>query len=154
MADEPTPPPSGNQPVLDLRAPATPGDVNQVQLIAAAAAIDQHSTGWAEIVRPFTFCFLGILVVAMFLPFLFVWTLPRPLIKLPNGSTPEIVNAAVRAALDERSRTALDWAKTILPSAVGFGSAIVGYYFGTRSSSRAETPTTAASGSREQAQSS
>jgi hypothetical protein len=30
----------------------------------------------------------------------------------------------------------LDWAKTILPPLVGFGGAIVGYYFGTRGSGK------------------
>ncbi len=80
--------------------------------------------------------FLGIIAVAMFLPFLFIWVLSAPTVVISKeASTPELVEAAARAVIDERMRAALDWAKTILPSAVGFGSAIVGYYFGTRSSS-------------------
>jgi len=29
-----------------------------------------------------------------------------------------------------------DWAKTILPPAIGFGGAVVGYYFGTSGSAK------------------
>ena len=32
----------------------------------------------------------------------------------------------------EKARNVLDWSKTVLPPVVGFGGALVGYYFGTR----------------------
>ena len=32
----------------------------------------------------------------------------------------------------EKAGNAIDWAKTVLPPVVGFGGALVGYYFGTR----------------------
>lgn len=122
--------------VLDLRTPSGTGERGTKNRIQFDRAIDQHSTGWADIVSPFTWMFLGIIATAMFLPFVFIWSLSSPTVVLPgNASTPELVDAAARAIMDERMRAALDWAKTILPSAVGFGSAIVGYYFGTRSSS-------------------
>jgi hypothetical protein len=61
---------------------------------------------WANIAKPFTWFILGLIAAVMLLPFAF------------NPMTKEM----------------MDWAKTILPPAIGFGGAIIGYYFGTSAS--------------------
>ncbi len=38
----------------------------------------------------------------------------------------------VMFAESDKAEIALDWAKTVLPPVVGFGGAVVGFYFGTR----------------------
>ncbi len=73
---------------------------------------DPYSIEWAKIVKPITAALLLLLALVMLLPF---WLLAS--LSPPN---------------DERMKNVLDWAKTVLPSVVGFASAMVGYYFGTR----------------------
>jgi hypothetical protein len=70
-----------------------------------------YSAAWAGIVWPITRGIL-VLVAAVFLvPFLFVF-------------------------LEEtKMDAAFDWAKTVLAPAVGFASAAIGYYYGTRQES-------------------
>lgn len=110
--------------------------VSDVSLEPRDGDVGHHSPAWAEVVRPFTVGFLIILSAAMFLPFLFLWNVR---LELPaDAINAEAAASAASAVAQERTRAALDWAKTILPSAVGFGSAIVGYYFGTRSQQRSD----------------
>lgn len=80
---------------------------------ASMVPIDQHSEVWAKVAKPFAqfvFLLVGLVIVV---PFVLL-----------------CVTRVDREAL-------LDWAKTVLPPVVGFGSAVVGYYFGTRSSNGA-----------------
>ena len=74
-----------------------------------AAEIPIYSRLWAEVVRPFTFFIFTLLAAVILLPFPFVFV--------------EDVDAR---------NTAYDWSKTILAPVVGFASAAVGYYYGTR----------------------
>jgi hypothetical protein len=69
-----------------------------------------RTSEWAKIARPFTFFILWLIAAVMLLPFL--WFL------VPRDNT-----------------DMLDWAKTILAPVIGFGGAVVGYYFGTSGSS-------------------
>ncbi len=80
--------------------------------------IDQHSPAWAEIVRPITNHLLTLLSAIMLIPFVVIALL------------------AGVGRLTDPIDPMLDWAKTILPPLVGFGGAIVGYYFGTRGSGK------------------
>lgn len=118
---------------------------NPGKRVQMAADVGQHSPHWANVVKPFTLCFIAILAIAMFLPFVFIWQVVGAAVTLPaDHTTPELAAAFAQVVVDERSKVALDWAKTILPSAVGFGSAIIGYYFGVRSG-RNDTSTAAQS---------
>jgi hypothetical protein len=111
---------------------------------------DPYSLEWALlIIRPISKFVLWLLAVVMLLPFLEIVLLalaPTGLTieNLPAGTTPTQAQAAITAAaqgaLAQRSKDLLDWAKTILPSAVGFGSAMMGYYFGTRSTEGTKPP--------------
>jgi hypothetical protein len=82
----------------------------------------------------------------MLLPMvLIVWISWAPVrIVVPATTAPEQAKAIAEAVSEARStkllESVLDWSKTILPSAVGFGSAMVGYYFGTRTGPEREEP--------------
>jgi len=106
-------------PALDLAAPKDGPPLNIAEAPAAgqevpARRIGQYTPQWAKIVRPIARGLLTLLAAVMLLPFL--------MIALFGGTGVE----------DEPVKQALDWAKTILPPLIGFGGAIVGYYFGTR----------------------
>lgn len=68
-----------------------------------------YSPEWARIIWPITRILLSLIAVVMLLPFF-----------------------VVMFAENDKAEIALDWAKTVLPPVVGFGGALVGYYFGTR----------------------
>lgn len=87
---------------IDLRR--APKDRNPNLKEAAA-----HSPEWAKIIWPITRILLSLIAVVMLLPFF-----------------------VVMFAEKDKADIALDWAKTVLPPVVGFGGAVVGYYFGTR----------------------
>ena len=71
--------------------------------------IPPYSSEWAEVVQPVALSLLGLIATVMLLPFLIV------------------------VCVEEKTgRQVLDWAKTVLPPVVGFGGALIGYYFGTR----------------------
>ena len=71
--------------------------------------LSPYSPQWAKIVRPVGILLLCLIAAVMLLPFFLVlW-----------------VN-------DGKEDKILDWGKTVLPPVVGFGGALVGYYFGTR----------------------
>ncbi len=99
---------------------------------------DPYSLIWAKVVWPITRSLLLLLAVVMLVPFVFVlWLTPTQVkVTVPKGTPDQQVAAIVQAVAQDRAtkrlEMVLDWAKTILPSAVGFGSAMVGYYFGTR----------------------
>ena len=82
--------------------------------------IPTHSRAWAEVVRPFTFFIFSLLAAVILLPFLFAF--------IDDSEARDI---------------AYDWAKTILAPIVGFASAAIGYYYGTRQAG----PTADSSGS-------
>lgn len=73
--------------------------------------LSPYSERWAEVVKPLTQVLFLLLAAVLLIPFLFVFVDDR----------------SVQAA-------ALDWAKTILAPVVGFASAAIGYYYGTRAS--------------------
>jgi hypothetical protein len=73
-------------------------------------ALPPYSAMWAEVVRPLTRGIFTLLAAVLMVPFLFVF----------------VSEGAIRNA-------AFDWAKTILAPVVGFASAAIGYYYGTRS---------------------
>lgn len=77
-------------------------------------ALPPYSARWAEVVRPLTRFIFTLLAAVLLVPFLFVF----------------VGEAAIRTA-------AFDWAKTILAPVVGFASAAIGYYYGTRSATEA-----------------
>jgi hypothetical protein len=99
---------------------------------------DPYSLIWSKVVWPITRSLLLLLAVVMLVPFVFVlWLTPTQVkVTVPKGTSDQQVAAIVQAVAQDRAtkrlEMVLDWAKTILPSAVGFGSAMVGYYFGTR----------------------
>ena len=99
---------------------------------------DPYSLVWAKVVSPIAKSLLLLLATVMLLPFVFFYWLTPGQVRIvpPPGTTPDQVAAAVKAASEavttRRLEGMLDWAKTILPSVVGFASAMVGYYFGTR----------------------
>src|SRR5437763_1886956 len=66
--------------------------------------LPHHSSQWARIVGPFTWFVLSLIALVMLLPFSMLWLISFKRVPLM-----------------------LDWAKTILPSATGFGGAIIGY---------------------------
>ena len=124
---------NGTTEVVDLRKSDVSG-TNEPTLERA----DQYSEKWAREVRPIAWSLLTLLATVMLLPFAFVYGLTPSQVKivLPAGTPPEQASIALRAAAEaltaKRLESMLDWAKTVLPSVVGFGSAMVGYYFGTR----------------------
>ena len=65
-----------------------------------------HSREWARHVQPIALSLLGLIALVILLPFLIILTSDQ-----------------------EKARNALDWSKTVLPPVVGFGGALVGYYF-------------------------
>jgi len=89
---------------LDLRVEPPPSE--QVHL---GKGLPPYSRAWADVVRPLTRGIFTLLGAVLLIPFLFAFV----------GDT------AVRNAM-------YDWAKTILAPIVGFASAAVGYYYGTR----------------------
>ena len=90
---------------LDLRGPAPKKE--RIELKEAPL----YSPEWAKTVKPIALSLLGLIALVILLPFGIVFW-----------------------AAEEKVDNALDWAKTVLPPVVGFGGALVGYYFGTRGS--------------------
>ncbi|HEV8040195.1 MAG TPA: hypothetical protein VGP62_15110 [Bryobacteraceae bacterium] len=130
MADPP-PPPSALDP-LDLRAKTTKSDDSDLQLA------QQYSTKWASIVRPISWAVMVLLFLLMIIPFVMIWHFSSQVqVNIPAGAKPEEVAAIVKAAnaatAAQDVKDMLDWAKTFLPSLVGFATAMIGYYFGIRS---------------------
>lgn len=68
-----------------------------------------YSPQWARIAKPIALSFLAIIATVILLPFL-------------------IISWGDKCRTDD----VLDWAKSVLPPVVGFGGALVGYYFGSR----------------------
>ncbi|HYU35794.1 MAG TPA: hypothetical protein VEW48_26855 [Thermoanaerobaculia bacterium] len=100
---------------------------------------DPYSLDWAKVVKPVTWALLALLAAVMLLPFVLISTASPEVKVVPPAGTPpsefaKLTAAAVEAASVARTKDMLDWAKTVLPSVVGFASAMVGYYFGTRAS--------------------
>lgn len=96
--------PSGPEP-LDL---SKPGKEQRPSLERA----DAYSPFWVSTVWPIARSLLALIAAAMLVPFLMI---------------------ALLDSSEEAIEPMIDWAKTILAPVVGFGGAIVGYYFGTRS---------------------
>lgn len=89
---------------LDITQPPPKGERVNVK------AVPPYSALWAEVVRPLTRIIFALLALVLLVPFAFVF----------------VADAGTRTV-------AFDWAKTILAPIVGFASAAVGYYYGTRS---------------------
>ena len=107
-------PPPGDQPPPDLKGSTL--DLRKVGRAdrVSAKEISPYSETWANVVEPFTRAIFTLLAAVFLIPFLFVF----------------VDEAGAR-------NTALDWAKTILAPIVGFASAAVGYYYGTRQAKEA-----------------
>lgn len=82
-----------------------------------------YSGAWADIVAPVARNLVQLLAAVILLPFLLI-----ALFGAFDRSTDPVTHV-------------LDWGKTILPPLVGFGGAIVGYYFGTRGGTQGPGPT-------------
>jgi hypothetical protein len=136
MDDPPPSPPADPakaalRPTLDLRGNAkdSKADLEPAQ---------QYSPKWAEIVKPISWAVIILLFLLMIIPFVFIWHFSSQVqIQIPADTKPEEVEAIVKAAkaaiADQDVKEMLDWAKTFLPSLVGFATAMIGYYFGIRS---------------------
>lgn len=81
--------------------------------------VPPHSAAWARVVKPFTWFLFILLATVMVLPFAIILLLPA-------------------AQGGDKASQSIEWAHTILPPVVGFAGAVVGYYFGTRSSDRTD----------------
>lgn len=77
---------------------------------ASMAPVHPHSLTWAKVVKPFAFYIFSLVTLVIVAPFFFAaWT-------------PQVDQGPI-----------LEWAKVVFPPVVGFASAVVGYFFGTRS---------------------
>lgn len=93
-----------------MAPPPDPIDLRQPPAREERIEISPYSSEWAKIVKPVTVSLLSLIAAVMLLPFVLV-------VYVGNGQTGDQI---------------VDWAKTVLPPVVGFGGALVGYYFGTR----------------------
>ena len=85
---------------------------------------------WATVARPFAYFVLILVAAVISMPFiaLFVHAL-----RTQQDAARDAVNAQI-----------IDWAKTVLAPVIGFGSAVIGYYFGARNSTSEAPPSTPA----------
>jgi hypothetical protein len=104
----------------------------------ALQLVQQYSTKWAEVVKPISWAVMVLLFLLMIIPFVLIWRFSTQVqINIPVGTKPDevagIFKAATAATAAQNVKDMLDWAKTFLPSLVGFATAMIGYYFGIRS---------------------
>ena len=104
-------PSNGGARPLDLTRPASADARIELE------EIPLHSTEWAKTVWPVALILLVLIASVMLVPFV--------IIVLTQS---------------DKAETAVDWAKTVLPPVVGFGGALVGYYFGTRGTQKETSP--------------
>ncbi len=104
---------------LDLRGPKTKDG-----LILGESGPPWTPT-WATIARPFAYFVLFLVAAVIFVPFLALFV--------------QALRSAKDAAEGVVTGQIIDWAKTVLAPVVGFGSAVIGYYFGARNGTP-ETP--------------
>ena len=97
---------------LTVRNPASAIDIRKsdnVFNVLETRELSPYSPQWAKIVRPVGILLMCLIAAVMLLPFfLILW--------VSEGKQENI----------------LTWGNTVLPPVVGFGGALVGYYFGTR----------------------
>lgn len=105
--------PGGGQGPLDITKSSDKGQSVLIQDVPPFTEL------WAKIARPFAWAVFALNALVIFIPFLLL------------GRWLSMTNVTEWTA---RSTAMLDWAKTVLPPVVGFGSAVVGYFFGTRAS--------------------
>ena len=102
-----------NQEAIDLRdTPALePIDLRHAEPEAGfeLREASPYSPQWARIVKPIALSLLAIIAAVILLPFF-------------------IISWGEKCRADD----VLDWAKSVLPPVVGFGGALIGYYFGSR----------------------
>jgi hypothetical protein len=116
MLDLTRPKPGGGTTTPSKQGSGSAGTVPSLDLTkpkpggGTVSELPPRTSEWATIARPFTFFILWLIAAVMLLPFLWFF---------------------VQKTDDDM----LDWAKTILAPAIGFGGAVVGYYFGTSGSS-------------------
>jgi ABC-type glycerol-3-phosphate transport system permease component len=87
---------------------------------------------WAGIARPFAYFILFLVAAVISVPFLALFV---QALRSQQDAARETINGQI-----------VDWAKTVLAPVIGFGSAVIGYYFGARNGA-AETPPSPASSS-------
>jgi len=97
---------------LDLRRPEPGAKAVEIR----RAPVDPFSDQWAGIVRPFALWIFGLILVVTAVPFVAIM----------------FVSSDSKWGTTERIEALLRWATTVLPPIVGFGSAAVAYYFGSR----------------------
>jgi|GEM_PF-2696561 len=112
-----TPPPGDKQGSGNQGTAPQPLDLTKPK--PGGGTVSQHelpprTSEWAKIARPFTFFILWLITAVMLLPFLWFF-------------------------FQHDDSDMLDWAKTILAPVIGFGGAVVGYYFGTSGASGGST---------------
>jgi hypothetical protein len=111
----------------------------------------QYSPAWAKVVKPISWAIIALLSLLMVIPFFLIWEFSSKIqITIPAGTKPEDVAALVKAANEataaQNVKDMLDWAKTFLPSLIGFATAMIGYYFGIRSGTSGQNTTQGSSG--------
>jgi len=81
--------------------------------------LHDHSELWAGISKPFAWFVFSLIALVIILPFL-------------------IIAADIYAVKTDRLEMTMRWATTVLAPVIGFGSAVVGYYFGTSGAAKAK----------------
>lgn len=127
MPDTPLPPVTVQPPVNPPVAPAPvpppeeepdPLEEEPIDLATSGSGavlksqeVPPYTPEWAKTAQPFAVFVLCLIAAVIIVPFIFF------LLPYPRGVY---------------MTQALDWAKTVLAPVVGFGGAVVGYYFGAR----------------------
>jgi len=104
---------------LDLR-----GTKTKDLTIGAVADTPPWTPLWAKVARPFAYFVMVLVAAVVVMPFIALFV---HAVRTQQDSVRDVVNGQI-----------IDWAKTVLAPVVGFGSAVIGYYFGRGGTS--ETP--------------
>jgi len=109
----PAPPPPEEEPEPLEEEPESPIDLatSGSGAVLKSQEVPPYTTEWAKTAGPFAVFVLCLIAAVIIVPFIFF------LLPYPRGVY---------------MTQALDWAKTVLAPVVGFGGAVVGYYFGAR----------------------
>lgn len=138
-----------DQQPVDLREPKGQTSISKTGI--SVQQLGQYSPEWAAVVKPISWAVMVLLSLLMVIPFVLIWHFSSQVqINVPAGTKPEdaaaIVKAVNQASAAESVKEMLDWAKTFLPSLVGFATAMIGYYFGIRSGTSGQDTTQSPSG--------
>lgn len=81
--------------------------------------VHDHSKLWANIAKPFAWFIFVLVALVIITPFIII-----------------IISTIVSKT--DHMENVMRWSTTVLAPIVGFGSAVIGYYFGTSGSSKVE----------------